>query len=143
MNNINTNQLSLDLNNKWEHIINQEIQNTKNQCFLILNNWRIWEIWKDVRNEKIFENHLIDSDWAISDINKLLNQYNFDTKDVHFLKKYSKLAVNNTCWNLWNDWIQAYYEVWIKLWLSLDKNDILKFWWEKIETKINASHNFY
>lgn len=138
-NNINESVNQLFLNIDISDLI-QDIQNRT--IALIRINW-IWKIWEKIRSRWDFEYSQIDADWAIKDINLLLEKYKYEVQDEWFLREYSKLALWNTCKNVWNDWFEVYVIFLQEVWVEITKNELIKIAWEKEETKIKSSVNYY
>lgn len=110
---------------------------------LVKINW-VWNIWKELRDELEFEKSQIDADWAIKDVNLLLEKYRYDVQNQYFLNAYAKLALWNTCDNVWNDWFEVYTKFLNKLWVEISKDELKKIAWIKIETQIWANpYSFY
>lgn len=133
---INDISLSVEVNNLIEDIQNRTIA-------LVKINW-IWNIWKELRDEWEFEKAQIDADWAIKDVNLLLEEYRYDIQNQYFLNKFSKLALWNTCSNVWNDWFELYTKFLNKLWVEISSEELKKIAWNKIETQIWPNpYHFY
>lgn len=78
-----------------------------------LNSKIFWELLYKIRILKIFESERIDSSTAIIDLIKALKTWNFS--------EVAKLAKQNTCQNINNNWYRVYAIIMNALWIDISE----------------------